>query len=552
MVLCLLITSVIASSPEVAAQAAIPDDACGDVEWTNTAQVWPLTPHLLRGPVDSIGWDAGGSSVQQINGDGGVSFSANLDQALSGGYRKNIFSIGLTRSDGGFDPDEVDYSIRNLQQFGAVVFLGAENTGQATPELQSGDQLRIERVGTTIRFFHNGELFHSVSNATTDPLFVDASFLNEGNILNVQVDEQGCSRQPTPTSGVLDEVDPIGGFNRSDWVTGGDMPNDSDTPASGAFRFLCFEQTFGQLDPIVHFGEPELAHHHTFWGNAPIEADSTYESLRQSNVGGGCPGGPANNTGYWMPTLIDPTCDTGSRCAVPFTYSNMYYKFDAKNAVWLQVEEDQRNEVKPLPRGLRMVAGAGHHGVPSSPANTFGWKCAEDPGTPKPSLEALIESWNDANQTTCEVRSQGQFLVAAVSFPMCYSEAAAGVPILDSDDHRSHMAYKVDTASGDQRKCPDGMKEMPAITEFMFFDVAGEDLRDWYLDSDEMAPCQARGCSLHADWYGAWDEGIQMEWLTLCIHGGLSCAGGNLGNGERLAGPTAPNFDVKPPKVPLD
>jgi hypothetical protein len=42
------------------------------------------------------------------------------------------------------------------------------------------------------------------------------------------------------------------------------------------------------------------------------------------------------------------------------------------------------------------------------------------------------------------------------------------------------------------------------------------------------------GTTMHADWFGAWEDSILALWTANCIDKLLSCTGGDLGNGTQL------------------
>jgi hypothetical protein len=47
-------------------------------------------------------------------------------------------------------------------------------------------------------------------------------------------------------------------------------------------------------------------------------------------------------------------------------------------------------------------------------------------------------------------------------------------------------------------------------------------------------PMMKPGSTFHADWFGAWDDGIMKMWTDHCINKLLNCSGGDLGNGKQL------------------
>ena len=48
-------------------------------------------------------------------------------------------------------------------------------------------------------------------------------------------------------------------------------------------------------------------------------------------------------------------------------------------------------------------------------------------------------------------------------------------------------------------------------------------------------PDQVPGTTLHADWFGAWEDSVQDAWWTNCINQKLDCSDGVLGDGRILA-----------------
>ena len=48
-----------------------------------------------------------------------------------------------------------------------------------------------------------------------------------------------------------------------------------------------------------------------------------------------------------------------------------------------------------------------------------------------------------------------------------------------------------------------------------------------------LAPARP-GSTLHADWFGAWDNPLMATWVDNCIDKKLSCNSGDLGNGKAM------------------
>ena len=68
--------------------------------------------------------------------------------------------------------------------------------------------------------------------------------------------------------------------------------------------------------------------------------------------------------------------------------------------------------------------------------------------------------------------------------------------------------------------------------------VAGREVRtfslpQWRQLMAGMAP-KRPGTTMHADWFGAWDDDVMKMWNGNCIDKLLNCSGGDLGNGKQL------------------
>lgn len=333
------------------------------------------------------------------------------------------------------------------------------------------------------------------STATTAP----ATTVPPTTITPTTVAPTTTSTTTAPTTTTVPPAGPDGdvdsGVNVDDHLIRAWEPNPSaDYPA---FRVFCEFSHLAFDDPIVRPGLPGASHLHAFFGNVETDGNSTYRSLRSSGDST-CDGGPLNRTGYWMPAVFD----AAGRVVVP---SNIEVYYKAENA-------NDPADVAEFPNGLRMVAGAGLVAGEGSPAATFGWNCGS----------------GAAGRVTipdCE----GARLVATVRFPYCWDGRN-----LDSPDHRSHMAFTTDNNTWGT--CPASHPvHLPEITELFHYNGAtGSD--EWTLSSDMGA---AGGSTLHADWFGAWEDSIETQWVG-CIRARRNLANGNLCDGTQLR--AAPNY----------
>ncbi len=281
-------------------------------------------------------------------------------------------------------------------------------------------------------------------------------------------------------------------FNTSEWLVAPWEPN----PASGypAFRLFCNFSHLDYSDPIVRPGDSNFRHLHMFFGNTQANANSDYRSLRTTG-GSTCDGGPLNRTSYWMPAVFD-----GNNNVVVPSRFELYYKAENARDV---------SKIIPKPNGLRMIAGA-------PDTRVFSWKC------------------NGIVSNSVPDCPTGSRLTVSVRFPYCWNGRD-----LDSADHRSHMAYGTNNTWG---PCPTSHPfHLPELTEFAHFDnVSGT--KSWYLSSDRDSVATgtenfsqvANGSTMHADWFGAWDNDTQNRWVTKCLKGNLSVSNGNLCDGQQL------------------
>jgi hypothetical protein len=171
-------------------------------------------------------------------------------------------------------------------------------------------------------------------------------------------------------------------------------------------------------DPIVFPGQPGRSHHHTFFGNRRIDAFSTHDSL----VGGATTCNRKGDTAaYWVPTL--------------FLHGKAVRPSDAVVYYTLR----QHTDVRPYPKGLKIVAGDAHAMSPQSLKVTW-WTCAA-PRVAHAAVRAPRDCSRRAILTHPRPHLVGPRLSQVgiqlhVRFPDCWDGRH-----LDSPDHKAHMAY---------------------------------------------------------------------------------------------------------------
>lgn len=322
----------------------------------------------------------------------------------------------------------------------------------------------------------------------------------------------------------LEGLDPIASnidvasYLTKSWGTG-EIARSGSPEQVGAFRFLCTPSHNAYDDPIVFPGQPGRAHLHTFFGNTNANAHSTYQSLR--TTGDSTCNNLLNRSAYWVPAMMTPA----GKVVMPHHIA-VYYKRRPSTDPYCTREAIA---CISLPRGLRYV---------------FGYNMANP--TPNPPIDYICENGNTPSKSyknipeVAKACPTGASIIAHVTAPSCWNGRD-----LDSVDHHSHMAY-VSSGSWGYEKCPATHPYViPTFTLAIAYvideslDHSGDtspNAKTWYLSSDRMPgmPWQTPGTTLHADWFGAWDDSVMKMWTENCINLLLSCAGGDLGNGQQL------------------
>jgi hypothetical protein len=270
-------------------------------------------------------------------------------------------------------------------------------------------------------------------------------------------------------------------------------------------------------DPIVYPGQPGASHLHQFYVNISANAASTYTSLR--TTGESSCMGPLNRSAYWMPALLD-----GAGHVVRPDYVAIYYKRrPAKDPKCSLSSGDPQAEGNclPLPNGLRFIFGFNMINPAASPTGAGYFNC--DGPTAKAGHYADLP-------TALANCPAGNRLGAVINAPACWDGKN-----LDSPDHRSHVAYPGYGTWG-YLKCPSTHPYViPTFTMGAWYTIASGDITSkWSLSSDAMHPELPRGTTLHADWWGAWDDSVMSTWTDNCINKMLNCSAGVLGNGTQM------------------
>lgn len=312
----------------------------------------------------------------------------------------------------------------------------------------------------------------------------------------------------------------------------------------GIFRINCDFSHSSYNDPIVFPGQADAAHLHRFYGNTLVDEHTDIESLYIEGEST-CQGNRLNMSSYWLPALLAPIYDqnSGQRLlnsdgepawqVVPAVVGN---DDEAHEVFYYSAGVDDLDSIRPLPAGLRMIAGQ-NTTIPGEEQDSSiaRWHCQswESDDSSNPLFSTTIPECEEPDRVRMDI-----------FFPSCWD----GIN-LDSEDHRSHMAYPVTDNETQGTHCPDSHPVPVVRVSYHFaFGVKPEYThpddklsKGWRLASDmyEVTDDQAGGLSLHGDWFGAWHPTVMEAILENCIKQQLDCHDGNLANGYRLSGTRA-------------
>ena len=294
------------------------------------------------------------------------------------------------------------------------------------------------------------------------------------------------------------------------WGSGA-IPPSAAPDVVGAFRLICSAGHLGYDDPIVYPGQPGKSHLHQFFGNLAVNANSTYDSLR--TTGASTCTSPLNRSAYWMPAMLNDK----SQVIRP-DYVTIYYKRRPKtDPLCAKIGK----ACVDLPRGLRFIFGRNMLDLTAKSTGGGYFNCQGTGGVPGHYKDLPTV------QANCPATAQ---IGAIISAPECWDGKN-----LDSADHRSHVAYSAYIGQS-YAQCPTTHPYViPTFTMGAWYSQ-GATAEPWHLSSDVMPDgmIMTAGTSFHADWWGAWDDGVMKMWHDNCINKLLNCSGGDLGNGKQM------------------
>lgn len=306
-------------------------------------------------------------------------------------------------------------------------------------------------------------------------------------------------------------------------------------PFEGKFRMSCWASHESKDDPVSYPGMPGASFLRTYFGNREVNAFSTYESLR--NSGDTSCGSVLNRSSYSMPALLN-----GDETVVirPETYI-LYY---TRNSEGSEACTKYAKDCKQIPRGFRFVYG---YDFKTGDPGVARWLCVKSDGNHTGPKSNIVDAAKD-----CAV---GDTLLATLdASPNCWDGEN-----LDTPDHRSHITTGGYGSIG-KYHCPSTHPYLiPAFTIKAFYKI-DETLdrtgtyvpgvtKTWHLASDKLVPNALPGQTLHADWFGAWDDKTQDRWLWGCIDRALGGNNGDLCDGGRIQDSTS--LPRPPTRVPV-
>jgi hypothetical protein len=119
----------------------------------------------------------------------------------------------------------------------------------------------------------------------------------------------------------------------------------------------------------------------------------------------------------------------------------------------------------------------------------------------------------------------GDIINASIEFPECWDGRN-----LDSADHRSHLKYVTDRQS-----CPTSHPvRLPRISILLYFQ-GQRSVSGWHLSADKHHSGGQPGGSLHADWFGGWNDDAMDLWINGCMKRARNCSFGQTGTDRQLA-----------------
>ncbi|KAL1687196.1 hypothetical protein GGG16DRAFT_62778 [Schizophyllum commune] len=253
----------------------------------------------------------------------------------------------------------------------------------------------------------------------------------------------------------------------------------------GVQNYLATER----VDPIMYPGNVSN-HVHTIMGGSNFGLDTNISALRDSE----CTSMPIaqDKSNYWFPHLY-------------FQWSNgSYTSLDAASTVYYLYDNDAG--VKAFPDDFRMIAGDENLRTfdnDSVSQHAISFKCLQFDGQP-------MEDYNGLPPVSCPAGIRAQ-----ISFPSCWDGQN-----VDSDDHKSHMAYP--SGGADTGTCDDPKFNVTVPRVFMevsWYTMDWDEIRGQAMNASQpyvLSNGDTTGYSYHADYIYAWEPDVLQTAIDTC------------------------------------
>lgn len=388
------------------------------------------------------------------------------------------------------------------------------------------DDRGIDRGGTTRQYFTWLGAVSSANAESATSTNDNLEMIKAQSARNRNHDDSPYLNTTMSELDTSDESPQLG--PRSDYlgVPNGNPSQSFPIPTGGQFRTSCEFSHFAYDDPLIYPNQPGKAHLHMFFGNTETNAFTTYESLRDSGSST-CNGQELNRSGYWVPAMIDGQ----GNARIP-ERAIVYYKGSGRanssnGGPGAKVYEPGMANISPM---MNRVAQTSRNdgGVKGTHyeygcTNNFSAKpFAVSVGSiPNCDGNYYIDNKNaryPVNRVVLEME---------IKFWNCYQpEGEVGdwkrwVP--SGPGRGSHFYSNCDGSGGNMGGVQND--HYPNITYIVGYVVEpGEDTSDWFLSSDvrltrgESSFKGERGSTHHGDWWGAWNEEINQEFIDNCVN----------------------------------
>jgi hypothetical protein len=255
------------------------------------------------------------------------------------------------------------------------------------------------------------------------------------------------------------------------------------TPTEPSFVVLCDFFRWDDVDPIY----PSLTEQPTdqlyqreFFGSTHPNTTASYAQLLRR--GTNCDDSK-DTARYWIPRVFW-TDSSGTTTALTASITRFYYRLGDKST---------NVTVKPHPAQLKIDTERG---------TNVEWRCMN------------TGAWSTTPPAQC---SNGK-LVVRIKFPDCLAVDATGRPLLDSPDHRSHMAYAQVPPNGGQATCPPSHPyPVPRLQTNVEFPIT-PGLSGTPTLSTHSAGTPGAYNTMHAGFFNAWNQARLENLVNRCIN----------------------------------